>query len=158
MKSKSHNLFLIITFYLLVSNSAFCFRITKCGSGKMKEITTDTGNDSGGKSMVYFDRNKSPIRIGESESVELWCESDCWFSECTLEHDPNTKFGCNLPATRYEKTVTRETSYELFDEYKSHRCQFKIEKVFNCTGNIGKNFFFIKSILKFCVSSHNFTF
>ena len=102
----------------------------------MKEITTDNGKDSDGKNIVYFDRNKSPIRIGESESVELWCESDCWFSECTLEHDPNIKFGCNLPATRYEQTVTRERSYKLFDKFHSHRCQFKIEKVFNCTGNM----------------------
>ena len=106
----------------------------------MKGITTEKGKDSDGKSIVYFDRNKSPIRIGESESVELWCESDCWFSECTLEHDPNTKFGCNLPATRYEQTVTRERSYELFAKFHSHRCQFKIEKVFNCTGNMHYHF------------------
>ena len=136
MTSKNHNLLISITFYLLVSNSAFCFRITKCGGGKMEEITSEEGKDSDGKSIVHFDRNKSPIRIGESESVEIWCESDCWFSECTLEHDPNTKFGCNLSATRFEQTVTRERSYELFKEYNSHRCQFKIEKVFNCTGNM----------------------
>ena len=136
MKSKTHNLLILITFYLLVSNFAFCFRITKCGGGKMKEIITDHGKDSDGKGIVYFDRNKSPIRNGESESVELWCESDCWFSECTLEHDPNTEFGCNLPATRYEQTVSRERSYKLFDKYNSHRCQFKIEKEFDCTGNV----------------------
>ena len=91
MKLKTPNLLILVTFYLLVSNLAFCFRITKCGGGKMKEITTDNEKDSDGKNIVYFDRNKSPIRIGESESVEIWCESDCLLSESTLEHHPNTK-------------------------------------------------------------------
>jgi hypothetical protein len=107
-----------------------CFKITNCGSNKLfpsREISN--------KSVVQFNSNTSPIPINQKNRVELWCESDCWYSECTLTHVPNKQFGCDIETEGHEEIHTEEVDGD-FGDSKRHVCKFVLDKIFDCPGNV----------------------
>ena len=108
-----------------------CFKIVKCGSNKLLPSVIINN-----KSVVQFDSNTSPIKINQTDQIELWCESDCWFSECKLTHVPNTQFGCGTETEDYEQIVTEKEAVERFGDSKGrHECKFILNKTFDCSGN-----------------------
>ena len=113
---------LIIT---LLSYHISCFKIIECGNSNTKKIQATKNN----KNVVQF---SDPIRIDASERIDLWCETDCWFSKCILTHQPNNVDGCESSEEPYE-SEKREVLSE-FENSKRHICKFEIEKDFSCQG------------------------
>ena len=123
----------LILLYNLLLTSVSCFRIINCGNSKTSDRTSLQNN----KSLIKFSVYDSPIQINQPDRVELWCESDCWFSECTLTHSPNTLFGCNYNNAKIEEIhqiKTKEDAYKGFSTSKRHICRFDVQKSFDCSG------------------------
>ena len=123
-------MFVLSLLFITVATNVSCFRIINCGSNKIREIAQRTVSQNN-KSVIEYSDN---LTLSNQPNLEIWCESDCWFSECTLSHQPNSNCLRNLEP--YEQTKNHMEAYKDFENNKQHICKFVVDKNFGCTGNI----------------------
>ena len=129
MASHQQNTFMLsILMSLLISYPTLSFKIIDCGNSKTTKINVTQNN----KNVVEYNDPSSMISINGKDTVELWCETDCWFSKCILTHQPNNADGCESSEEPYE-SEEREVFSEI-ENSKRHICKFEIEKDFSCQG------------------------
>ena len=117
---------IILLVIILLSCHTSCFKIIDCGNSKTRKVNVSRNN----KNVVEF---SDPIKLDENERVELWCETDCWFSECTLTHHPTNLVGCDNSNPPFESQTKKEV-YTEYTNNQKHICKFVIEKMFSCQG------------------------
>ena len=112
-----------------MSYPTLSFKIFDCGNSKTTKINVTHNN----KNVVEYNDPSSRISINKKDKVELWCETDCWFSKCTLTQQPNNADDCESSEEIFESEKT-EVFSEFEDNSKKHVCKFVIEKDFSCKG------------------------
>ena len=131
METNNCNILELVIFFISLPTDISCFRITNCGSNKIKDINMSQNN----KSIIEYDHSASMI-LNQPNRLEIWCESDSWFSECTLSHKPNR---CNASLENfkpYQQTKNHMEAYKDFEKTNRHMCKFVVQKTFDCSGNI----------------------
>lgn len=123
---KSYEIVLLIIILLTYYTSSF--KIIDCGNSKTKKVDVTRNN----KNVVEFSNS---IKLDVTERIELWCETDCWFSECTLTHQPSNQVGCDDSNPQF-KGETQPESLADFTMNRKHICKFVIEKIFSCHGKV----------------------
>ena len=104
------------------------FKIIDCGNSKTTKINVTQNN----KNVVEYKDPSSMISINGTDKVELWCETDCWFSKCILTHQPNNADNCTNSEEQYESE--KNEVFSEFNNSKRHICKFVLEKQFGCQG------------------------
>ena len=128
MATHSRNTLQILSMIML-SYPNLCFKILDCGNSKTRNISVTRNN----KNVIEFDNQISKISVESQDSVELWCETDCWFSQCSLTHYVNDVHGCESNKVPYGSKIIKE-DYAEFESSKRHICKFIIERHFSCQG------------------------
>ena len=131
MATNSRNTLQILSMIIMLSYPNLCFKILDCGNSKTRNINVTQNN----KNVVEYDNQLSKISVESQDRVELWCETDCWFSECTLTHYANDAHGCESNEVPYGSQKIVE-DYEEFESSKKHICKFVIERHFSCQGKL----------------------
>ena len=133
----------LVAFYMTLAREVSSFRIINCGSNKISNIKGEIDSLRNTKSIIELrkdeDNSVTPIVLNQQIGLELWCESDCWFSQCTLSQEPKIPFSCKSPfgaVKPYKDTKNLMESYKDFNRTKKHVCKFVVEKSFDCTGNM----------------------
>ena len=91
MSSHHQNTFILsILISLLISYPISSFKILDCGNSKTTKINVTQDN----KNVVEYKDPSSMISINGTDKVELWCETDCWFSKCILTQQSNNVQDC----------------------------------------------------------------
>ena len=73
-----------------MSYPTLSFKIIDCGNSKTTKINVTQDNKKG----VEYKDPSSMISINGTDKVELWCETDCWFSKCILTQQSNNVQDC----------------------------------------------------------------